>query len=152
MKKQSLIMSLATALVVSMSACDSASSKIKGTDSEGNLSTSVVTTNDDQPQFSFETLNHDFGTITEGDPAIYEFKFTNTGKAPLVITKATGSCGCTVPEYPREPIAAGGEGVIKVSFDSNNRTGRQEKTVTLVANTVPNTTILKITADVMAKN
>jgi hypothetical protein len=101
------------------------------------------------PEFTFEDDYHNFGQITEGEIATHEFSFTNTGKAPLVITSARGSCGCTVPEYPKTPIAPGESGKIKVSFDSNGRFGRQDKNVTLTANTIPNQKILKITSEVL---
>lgn len=106
---------------------------------------------EDAPVFSFETENHDFGTITEGEMAKHDFVFTNTGKSPLIITNASGSCGCTVPEWPREPIAPGETGRIHVEFNSNNRTGNQTKTVTLSANTVPNKKVLRISAMVNPK-
>ena len=104
---------------------------------------------DELPAFSFDAESHDFGQINEGDVATHEFHFTNTGKAPLVITSARGSCGCTVPEYPKTPVSPGDSGVIKVSFDSNGRSGRQDKTVTITANTVPNSKMLKITSEVI---
>ncbi|GCD77977.1 hypothetical protein JCM31826_14590 [Thermaurantimonas aggregans] len=138
------LLSLAISTAIS---CDSASSKIK---KSGTVTTDVVTA-DDQPVFQFESEEHDFGIIEEGTVVTHEFVFTNAGKAPLVITSAQGSCGCTVPEYPRDPVMPGKKGVIKVSFDSSNRAGRQDKTVTLIANTVPNTKILKITSEVVSK-
>jgi hypothetical protein len=100
------------------------------------------------PSFQFDEVTHDFGAINGGDIVSYSFKFKNIGKADLVISSATGSCGCTVPEYPKDPIPAGGSGVIKVTFDSNGKEGHQEKTVTLIANTIPNSKILTITATV----
>jgi hypothetical protein len=103
------------------------------------------------PVFEFAEEEFDFGLIEEGEVVIHDFKFTNTGDVPLVISAAQGSCGCTVPDYPRTPIAPGAEGVINVSFDSNKRGGKQEKTVTLTANTVPNVHVLKITANVNPK-
>ncbi|MFN4298799.1 MAG: DUF1573 domain-containing protein [Thermaurantimonas sp.] len=138
---------LVTLTVTTVISCDNASSKIK---KSGTVTTDVVTS-DDQPAFQFESEEHDFGIIEEGTVVTHDFVFTNVGKAPLVITSAQGSCGCTVPEYPRDPVMPGKKGVIKVSFDSSNRAGRQDKTVTLIANTVPNTKILKITSEVVTK-
>ena len=66
------------------------------------------------PKFDFESDNHEFGPITEGEIVSYNFKFKNSGKAPLIITQASASCGCTVPEYSKDPIAPGQEGFIKV--------------------------------------
>lgn len=134
-------------LLMVISSCDNASSKIR----KSSKITTEVVTSDDQPVFKFESEEHDFGIIEEGTVVTHEFVFTNSGKAPLVITNAQGSCGCTVPEYPRDPVMPGQKGVIKVSFDSSNRAGRQDKTVTLTANTIPNTKILKITSEVVSK-
>lgn len=96
------------------------------------------------PEFTFETEVHDFGTIVQGEKVAYAFKFKNTGKADLIITSAKGSCGCTVPEWPKEPIAPGADGVIDVVFNSDGKSGQQNKKVTIVANTVPNTKVLAI--------
>lgn len=103
---------------------------------------------DGNPQFNFSEEKHNFGKIQEGTVAKHDFEFTNTGDAPLVITSAKGSCGCTVPSWPREPIAPGESGKIHVEFNSSNRTGTQTKQVTLTANTTPNKKILRINAQV----
>jgi hypothetical protein len=105
---------------------------------------------DKLPEFSFDKESHDFGRVDQGDQPATSFKFTNTGNAPLIITSAKGSCGCTVPKWPTEPVAPGEQGVIDVTFDSKGRTGKQMKTVTLTANTVPNTKVLTITSEVIA--
>lgn len=96
----------------------------------------------------FDDLTHDYGEIMEGDKVTHMYKFTNTGKEPLVISNAKGSCGCTVPSWPREPIPVGGTGEIKVQFDSKGK-GKvggqpQSKRVTLTANTDPANTYLTI--------
>ncbi|MGB1317562.1 MAG: DUF1573 domain-containing protein [Flavobacteriales bacterium] len=96
------------------------------------------------PSFTFEKEAHDFGTIIQGEKVSYSFKFTNSGEGDLIITSAKGSCGCTIPEYPTEPLAPGEEGVIDVVFNSDGKSGQQNKKVTIVANTVPNTTVLAI--------
>ncbi len=103
------------------------------------------------PAFEFKETDHDFGTITEGDVVEHIFSFTNTGEAPLVIQSASASCGCTVPQWPKEPVAVGGTGEIKVQFNSANKPGIQNKTVTIVANTSPSTTTLRIKSNVTAK-
>jgi hypothetical protein len=139
--------------------CDNAASKIKNDVNTGAETSEAgfnanagaeqnlnVNSNGALPDFKFEEENHNFGTIEEGTLAKYDFVFTNTGDAPLIITNASGSCGCTVPQWPREPIAPGEEGIIHVEFNSNNRTGNQTKTVTLDANTVPNKKVLRISA------
>jgi len=103
------------------------------------------------PEFTFETSNHHFGEIEEGEKVSYVFKFTNTGGSDLVIASAQGSCGCTVPEYPKEPVKPNQKGEIKVTFDSSGKPGMQSKTVTLVANSVPATKVLTISAEVKQK-
>lgn len=104
----------------------------------------------DQPTttVSWDKEEHDFGNINEGDKVATKFEFTNTGNEPLIISSAKGSCGCTVPEWPKEPIAPGGKGTIDVEFNSKNKPGRQTKTVTIQANTDPNPIRLKIKAEV----
>jgi len=104
------------------------------------------------PQFKFKESTYDFGTITEGDVVEHTFKFTNTGEAPLVIQSASASCGCTVPSYPRTPVAPGETGEIQVKFDSSNKPGIQNKTVSLTANTDPSITRLTIKSNVAAKS
>ena len=96
----------------------------------------------------FDNMTHDFGTIDEGDNVEHVFKFKNSGDEPLIINSAKGSCGCTVPEWPKEPVAPGGEGEIKVVFNSKGKKNKQTKTVTINANTDPNPTRLTIKADV----
>lgn len=101
-----------------------------------------------QPQFSFAVESHDFGKITQGEKVSYSFKFRNTGGSDLVIAEAHASCGCTVPQYSRAPIPPGSEGIIDVTFDSDGKSGKVEKTVTITANTSPNTKVLKIIAQI----
>lgn len=96
------------------------------------------------PSFDFAESAHDFGTIKEGEVVEHTFKFKNTGDAPLIISSATASCGCTVPVWPKEPIAVGEEGEIQVRFNSKGKAGNQSKTVTITANTYPKTTRLNI--------
>jgi hypothetical protein len=103
------------------------------------------------PVFEFETDNHEFGIITEGEKVSYTFKFKNTGNAPLVISNASASCGCTVPEYTKTPVAPGEDGEVNVTFDSSGKSGMTTKSVTLIANTEPNTKVLKVSADIQSK-
>jgi hypothetical protein len=101
------------------------------------------------PEFKFNEEMHDFGTINEGDIVTHVFEFTNTGDAPLIVSSATASCGCTVPEKPEGPIAPGESGQIKVQFNSRKKPGIQNKTVTITANTYPKITRLRIKANVL---
>jgi hypothetical protein len=102
------------------------------------------------PRFEFAENTYDFGTISQGEMVSYSYKFKNVGKTDLIISSAKGSCGCTVPEYPKKPIPPGGEGKIEVVFDSEGKSGKQSKTVTLLANTYPATTILTISGEIKA--
>ena len=103
----------------------------------------AVTVNPNAPEMAFENELHDYGTIKQGADGNYEFKFTNTGKEPLIISSARGSCGCTVPTYPKEPIQKGQSSVIKVSYDTK-RVGAFTKTVTIESNAKTSTKILTI--------
>ena len=102
------------------------------------------------PVFEFAEMEHDFGTITDGDVVSHTFTFTNNGEAPLIIQSAQGSCGCTVPTWPKEPIPVGGTGQITAEFNSKGKPGMQNKMVTITANTWPKTTTLRIKAQVNA--
>ncbi len=95
------------------------------------------------PQFEWETTEHDFGTINEGDKVTYTYKFKNTGQAPLIIENVRPSCGCTAPSWTKEPIPVGGEGEVVVEFNSKGKPNAQNKTVTVTANTWPKTTVLR---------
>lgn len=153
MKKS--ILAIVSVAMLGLSACNNdATTKIEADDSSSS-STSDISTADvtasGTPAFAFNEENHNFGEIAEGTLAEYDFEFTNTGDAPLIINDAKGSCGCTVPNWPKEPIAPGATGKIHVSFNSSGRPGNQQKTVTLKANTIPNTKVLKIASTVIPK-
>ncbi len=139
-------------LVVAMSlflfACnETAASKIK-TDNESSSQA--------QPSYAeitFDNIFHDFGNIKEGEIAKTIFKFTNTGKNDLYIVDAVGSCGCTVPKYPKNvAIKPGGNGEIEVNFDSNGRPNLQQKMIKVSANTPEGGQLLRIQAFVEPKN
>ena len=100
----------------------------------------------------FEKDVHDFGKIVEGEKVSYSFKFKNTGKVDLIISDAKGSCGCTVPQWPKNPVAPGADGVVDVTFNSSGKSGMQNKTVTLITNAIPNTKVLTITGEVSPRN
>lgn len=100
------------------------------------------------PEITFDKDFHDFGEISEGEKVTYSFRFKNTGKGDLIVQTASGSCGCTVPEIPEKPLSPGETGFIKVQFNSEGRAGIQEKQVTVVTNTIPNTNIIRIKAEV----
>jgi hypothetical protein len=96
----------------------------------------------------FADMSHNFGEIKQDSKHTYVFKFTNTGSQPLIIENATGSCGCTVPTFPKEPIAPGKTGEIEVVYSPGKQEGEQTKTVTITANTDPIVTTLNISAKV----
>ena len=98
-----------------------------------------------------DTIYH-FGPIQEGEIVSHDFEFTNTGKSDLIIGDAKGSCGCTVPKYPTEPIKPGKTGKIDVEFNSAGKHGSQRKTITLITNAEPSTRVLAIKGQVTPIN
>jgi uncharacterized protein DUF1573 len=100
----------------------------------------------------FEEKRFDFGTVNEGDIVRHEYKFTNEGNVPLLITNAKSTCGCTIPEWPKDPIGPGEKGVINVRFDTKHKTNRQGKPITITANTYPRETILQLKGFVTPKD
>lgn len=106
--------------------------------------------NKNQADFKFDVMEYNYGSIKQGESVTYNFKFTNVGKEPLVITTAHGSCGCTVPDWPKEPIKKGESGTIKVTFNSAGKMGAQDKTVTINSNAKTNPIILHIKGNVEA--
>ena len=98
---------------------------------------------------AFDNYEYDFGNIAQNSSHKYVYTFTNTGKEPLVISKAKGSCGCTVPRWPKEPIAPGGTGEIEIIYKPGKQKNKQSKTITITANTEPTNTILKVKANVI---
>jgi len=98
---------------------------------------------------TFDVTTIDYGTIEKGGDPIRKFKFTNTGNEPLIIKTAKGSCGCTVPTYPKEPIMPGESNVIEVRYDTQ-RVGPFTKTVTLTTNETSDTHTLTIKGEVKA--
>jgi hypothetical protein len=101
------------------------------------------------PIIKFDKLAHDFGKIKANEKVSFDFVFTNTGKTPLIISNAVASCGCTVPEIPKEPILAGAKGKINVVFNSVGKSGLQDKVVTITANTIPAQTEIHLTGEVI---
>lgn len=87
-----------------------------------------------QGKFEFENTEHDFGTFEEGKAVEHSFKFKNTGNAPIIIQNVKASCGCTTPEWPRDPVKPGEEAVIKARYNSAGRPGNFHKTVTITSN------------------
>lgn len=105
-----------------------------------------------QAKISFTEKSHNFGTVKEdGGPVSYEFQFVNDGDGNLIVYEATAQCGCTKPEYPKNPVAPGKKGVIKVTYNPIGRPGPFEKTVTVKTNAKGGKSRLKISGNVMPK-
>ena len=100
----------------------------------------------------YDETSFDFGVADEGTIVKHVYKFKNTGNEPLIISNAKGSCGCTVPTWPKQPVAPGATGEINVEFNTKGKPGRQSKQVTVTANTNPTDTHLEITGEVRGKD
>jgi len=151
MKKVFVILSVAIVL----SACHNANTS-KGTSahhvSVGNDTTKTsAVASPDAPIITFEREVYEFGKIEEGEKVQHDFKFKNTGKSPLIISNATATCGCTVPETPKEPIQPGAEGVIKVVFNSTGKMGLQDKVITVTSNANPSQSMVHLVGEVLVK-
>jgi hypothetical protein len=142
---------LAASLVIALAACNNqnqSSSSVSGTESQP---TATVSDNAEAAVLEFAQSTYDFGKIKSGEKVSYDFKFKNTGKTPLIISDAQASCGCTVPDFPDEPIAPGEEGVIKAVFNSEGRSGKQNKVITITSNANPATTQIYLVGEVEEK-
>lgn len=131
-------------LAISFSACNSNKS------SQENTQDSVSADSTGAATIVFENPVYDFGKATDGDKISHDFTFTNTGTSPLIITNASASCGCTVPDYPHEPIAPGASGIIKVVFDTSGKVGLQNKQVIIASNAATPSTELFIKGEVQS--
>lgn len=115
--------------------------------------TIVYAAGDGKAKIDFEEVVYNFGNIQESKGGVvHNFEFTNAGNANLVIIDATAQCGCTRPEFPKQPIAPGKKGNIKVTFNPSGRPGNFEKTITVRTNGSPSKVRLKIKGNVMPKN
>lgn len=143
MNKLIIALSLMTLL-----ACNSGGNN-KDTDLITNTANADGEATGDLPEIKFAEEVFDFGKITEGEKVSHSFSFKNTGKKNLIISGASGSCGCTVPEWPKQPIKPGEEGHINVVFSSEGKSGMQEKTVTVVTNCEPATRVIRIKTEII---
>jgi hypothetical protein len=101
------------------------------------------------PEIAFEENSFHFGEIAPAEKVTHVFKFKNTGNRDLVITAANGTCGCTVPEFSKEPVSPGEEGQITVTFDPSGKSGMVSKTINVLTNCVPNLKVLTISAEII---
>lgn len=115
-----------------------------------NNEATIIENTGPKTSIQFGEMDHDFGDIDQNTQNPKTFTFTNTGSEPLIISDAKGSCGCTVPNYPKEPIMPGETGNIDVVYSPGKQVNQQTKTVTITANTEPATTVLRIKANVIA--
>ena len=130
------------ALAIVTSCSTDPSNKVKGIKSETTETASITA---DGPVMTFDKLSHDFGTINEGDVVETVFTITNTGTSDLIILTARGSCGCTVPDYPKDqPIAPGNSAEVIVKFDSNNKPNANNRSVTFTTNTEKGREVVQI--------
>ncbi|WP_439696603.1 DUF1573 domain-containing protein [Mucilaginibacter sp. AW1-7] len=146
MKK--LFLSLVAAGLL-LSACNQSKTGSTAATTDSTATTTANAAN--APVMKFEKESHDFGKIKTGDKVNYDFKFTNTGKSPLIISEAHATCGCTIPEWPKAPVKPGESGIIKVTFNSAGKTGLQDKQITVTANTVPAQTMVHLIGEVLTK-
>ena len=147
-----LIKSITLIAVVGLSAC--------GGDNEGDYLPADLVNNpatassekadERMPKMVFENSNQDFGTIVQGTSVTHTFKFTNEGDADLIISFAKGSCGCTIPEWPKRPIKPGQSGEITVVFNSQGKRDAQNKKVNITANTKPTINVIALKGIVVA--
>ena len=127
----------------------------KGKGEGGQLSTDLVTnpmsasqSSEKSPAITFDKTEHEFGTLLQGEVVSYAFHFTNTGNMPLIISGVKTSCGCTVGDYPRDPVAPGKDGYIKATYNSKGHHGFQTRSLTVVSNTNPARTVLRLKGSV----
>lgn len=122
---------------------------IKNNQSSG--SDKPITSDGSAANIVFEVLTQDFGKITEGEQVEVNFKFKNNGGSDLVISHVQAGCGCTTPNWPKDPIKPGQSGVINAKFDSNGRSGHNEKHVTVMSNATESSIELSFTGEVKPK-
>lgn len=135
-------------VIITLSSCADENKRLS-TDLVNNpTSASANNISDVTPKIQFQKTEHDFGKILQGEQVSYTFKFKNTGNAPLIISSIEKTCGCTTPDFSKEPIKPGEEGRISITYDSKGHKGFQNKRIIVKANTNPSETILRIKAQV----
>lgn len=151
--KKIAILALAIVTTAVFTACNqtNAASKVK----KENILEAQKRDNDIKkgaPIISFDRIEHDFGTVNEGTIVETTFVITNTGKSNLVVTDAQVTCGCTVPAWPKKPVAPGATAEVKVKFDTRGKTNKQSKSVTLFTNTEKGREVVILKGFVTPKN
>jgi hypothetical protein len=145
------VINFTVVLMLLLASCSSNKKENAGisTNDVTNTASADGNTDGNVPDIKFEEEEHDFGRITQGEKVSFAFKFKNTGNSNLIISSAAGSCGCTVPEWPKEPILPGKEGKVNVIFSSEGKSGIQEKSITIITNCEPSTRIVKIKTEII---
>jgi len=152
--KTQLILTISTTLLIACISCNSSNeadrSKVDPAIVNNPASADPAASSETKavPMIEFEKTRHHFGVIVAGEKVSYTFKFKNTGDAPLVLSSASATCGCTVPSYTKEAIQPGDEGSVEVTFDSSGKSGMESKNITIGSNTIPNSTVLTISAEI----
>lgn len=148
---QKFLFILTLLLSVTILSCNNTGGKKLDTEVVNNAkSASEGTKIYDAPRMTFKETEHDFGKVIDGELVRYSYRYTNTGKSDLIISKVSTSCGCTVPTYDKTPLPPGESSLIEVIFDSRGKKGFQNKTITVLANTVPNKTVLRLKANIVS--
>lgn len=149
--KRSFFYLILTGLISFTMSCNSTTdnSQLNPGDIIKNPNSASGVVNSDLAVIEFENDFYDFGRIIQGEKVSYNFKFKNTGKSDLIISRVTSTCGCTVGDFPRTPVRPGETSKIEVKFDSENRRGFQNKSITVLSNAQPSTNTLNIKAQVV---
>lgn len=147
MKKMILVLSIMTFAVFMVSAQEKPTTPAN-TNPTATSAAPAAVDNPNAPVIAFEKTVHDYGTVPFNGDGKCEFKFTNTGKEPLILTNVKSSCGCTVPQWPRQPILPGQTDVIKVEYKTN-RVGKINKTITVMSNAKTPNVVLRIEGQVL---
>lgn len=149
MKK--LMLALVALATMSFTSCKESASK-KVDESKKEIAEQRDSQEQSYPVMEFEEKEYDFGTVEEGEVVEHTFVFTNTGDAPLIVSDANASCGCTVPTWTEEPIAPGEKGEMLVKFNTRGKPNQQMKAVRIVANTKSGRETIRIKAFVNPEN
>lgn len=144
--KKSIVLSGIIA-VFALTSCETDKASSLFTEEEKQEQAELVVDPANAAALEFDSEVYDFGTLPTAAKVDHYVKITNTGKAPLIIRDAQGSCGCTVPVWPKEPIAPGATDSMKITYDAGTQKGKQRKTVTLSTNTVKGKETWTFTAD-----
>lgn len=142
------LLSIAVVLTMILTACSNGNEKQLSTDLVTNPK-SAEKNGKKAAEITFDKTEHDFGKLLQGEVVSYTFHFTNTGNAPLIISNVNTTCGCTVGEYSKDPLGPGKKGTVKVTYDSKGHNNIQTRSLTVIANTNPSSTVLRIKANVL---